>query len=252
MATKQLTKEEQKKQELMLASLEDDAGSGFENVTTDDVQVPRLTLLQQLSPQLDEDKPEYVDGAKAGQFAITATGEIFKELYIIPCHYFAVVNEWRPNRGGFVGSHQKDSDVVLKAERDNEGKLITEEGNELVDTSTYFVLYKNEAGKWGTAMWSLKMTGLKVSRKLMSALKSFQQEGSKGFFNPPIYSHVVKLSSIKETKDGNTWYNYKFELEGRSYEEDMQIYEQAKELHNLAKKELEKNVRVVDSDQDLI
>lgn len=252
MTTKALTKEEQKKQELMLASMEEEAGAGFENVTTDDVQVPRLTLLQKLSPQLDSDKPEYIEGAKPGQFCISSTGELFDELEIIPCHYFSSVNEWRPNRGGFVASHSKSSDTVLKAERDSEGHLITSEGNELVDTSSYFILYKTASGNWNMAMWSLKMTALKVSRKLMGSLKSFMQPGKNGDFNPPIYSHIVKLTTVKESKDGNTWLNYKTELTKRSFEESMELYEQARQLNKLAKKQLEKNVVMVDSDQDMI
>ena len=44
---------------------EDDAGAGFEHVTAEDLTVPRLKILQALSPEVNRADGKYVDGAVA-------------------------------------------------------------------------------------------------------------------------------------------------------------------------------------------
>ena len=48
--------------------------SGFEEVTADDLAIPFIRLLAQLSPQLQKQEGAYVKGAEAGDFYNTTTG----------------------------------------------------------------------------------------------------------------------------------------------------------------------------------
>jgi hypothetical protein len=41
----------------------DYADAGFENVTNNDILIPRISILQDLSPQVKEEKAEYIEGA---------------------------------------------------------------------------------------------------------------------------------------------------------------------------------------------
>lgn len=50
---------------------------GKENITRSDMQLPRLAIAQQLSPALDPDKPEYIDGLKLRDLYNTVTQEIY-------------------------------------------------------------------------------------------------------------------------------------------------------------------------------
>ena len=70
---------------------------GFEESDSDSYAIPRLKLLQKLSPEVDEDNGEYIEGAKHGQFFNTATGELFPDgVKVIPCHYRRSFIEWVP------------------------------------------------------------------------------------------------------------------------------------------------------------
>ena len=53
---------------------------GNENVGTDDLVIPRLILLQKISPELDKNEASYIEGAEAGQFANSLTREVYGDL----------------------------------------------------------------------------------------------------------------------------------------------------------------------------
>ena len=44
----------------------EDVGAGQENMTKDDMMIPRITILQQMSPQTMKREGDYVEGAEAG------------------------------------------------------------------------------------------------------------------------------------------------------------------------------------------
>ena len=66
-----------KDQDQLPAHLAQDAGLGNENVGTDDLAIPRLDLIQQLSPQIDKSSPKYIEGAETGHIFNTLTGEVY-------------------------------------------------------------------------------------------------------------------------------------------------------------------------------
>ena len=53
-----------------------DIDTGMGDVTSADVALPRFTILQGLSPQVNSRKDEYVEGAKMGMIFNTATGKV--------------------------------------------------------------------------------------------------------------------------------------------------------------------------------
>src|SRR5688500_7171958 len=89
-----------------------DAGAG-QNMTAGDLRIPYSAVLQSNSPQVNPGHAKYSEGAQAGMFMNTATGEVFdgrKEgIVLIPCAYQRDYDEWKdrdgPEGGGFVASH---------------------------------------------------------------------------------------------------------------------------------------------------
>ena len=63
-------KEESQLPALSLDLMEGDAFSGLENISQDDLATPRLKVLMQLSPELED-----LEGAKAGMIFNTVTNE---------------------------------------------------------------------------------------------------------------------------------------------------------------------------------
>ena len=58
------------------AVLEKDAGAGLSQVTSQDLSIPRLKVLMQLSPECNKSKPSYIEGAQPGMILNTVTQEL--------------------------------------------------------------------------------------------------------------------------------------------------------------------------------
>lgn len=59
--------------------IKQDSSRGNENVSSEDLQLPRLDVLQALSPQINKKKENYIDGAEVGMLFNTLTGELYPE-----------------------------------------------------------------------------------------------------------------------------------------------------------------------------
>ena len=55
----------------------DDLSKGFENMTQEDLALPFVRILGQLSPQVTDGDAKYIDGAKPGMIYNTVTSECF-------------------------------------------------------------------------------------------------------------------------------------------------------------------------------
>ena len=77
---------------------------GFENVTSKDFRIPILRVLQSGSPEVDEDNPKYIEGAKSGSLLNLSTKEVFNGkdgVWLIPCGYHKEWVEFVPrDKGG--------------------------------------------------------------------------------------------------------------------------------------------------------
>ena len=85
-------KAEAKLPALSLDMMESDAHSGLENIQQDDLATPRLKILMQLSPELEE-----MENAKAGMIYNTVTNELYdgsKGIRVLPCAYQRQYVEW--------------------------------------------------------------------------------------------------------------------------------------------------------------
>lgn len=82
------------------AYAQQDQGAGNENVGQDDQTIPRINLLQAISPQLED-----LEDAKAGMFHNSVTDELYSEIYVTNLFYsksYAVFKK-RATGGGFEG-----------------------------------------------------------------------------------------------------------------------------------------------------
>ena len=80
-----------------------DAGAGLENVTQEDLIIPRLKLVQALSPQVQKHDGAYIEGISVGDVFNTVTNEFWsgeKGLTVVPVSYKRVFLEWGPKKAG--------------------------------------------------------------------------------------------------------------------------------------------------------
>lgn len=210
-----------------------DAGAGMENVDQASLAIPFVTILQGLSPQI-----ETVDGAKPGLFINTITNELSSSVNVIPVAFQRRYLQWAPRSkgGGFKGTHdvasiETNPDYV----RNEDGKLLTPEGDELKDTRIHYVLVVGADGSYSAAIVSLSSTQIKKSKRWLSRIQGVQLKDKNGrIYNPPSFSHIYKLTSVKETNDSGSWYGYEVGMVGAV--QDADLYKAAKALHEQVQK----------------
>lgn len=221
-----------KKQENAVALVNDmfesDAASGMENMSQDDLALPFLKLLSQLSPELDS-----VEGAKAGMIFNTVSGKAFdgKEgLLVIPCFYERKYIEWAPRgqgSGAPVNIYPATSDIMTKTFRKpGDSRDYLESGNYVESTAQHYVIVCDEQGGDHPALIVMKSTQLKKSRKWNSMMMTLRMNGKNGPFVPPSFSHVYRLTTTKEANDKGQWYGWEVERVGPV--EDSARYQLAK------------------------
>jgi hypothetical protein len=210
-----MTKEVIKKEEGALAinMFEADANGGAQNIEQEDLALPFLKVLGQLSPEINKKNGRYVEGAEPGMILNSVTKKLYdgdKGINVIPCAYERKYLEWKPRElgGGLVGMHSIDDPIVRTTKRDQMNKDILPNGNYLENTASHFVVITGEDA--GTGLISMTRTQLKVSRTWNSMMMSIKlkYQNKNGLFTPPTFSHIYNLKSVQMTNDKGTWFGW--------------------------------------------
>ena len=207
-------KAEAKLPALSLDMMESDAHSGLENIQQDDLATPRLKILMQLSPELEE-----MENAKAGMIYNTVTNELYdgsKGIRVLPCAYQRQYVEWADRgqgSGAPINVYDASSDILTKTTRDENNKDRLENGNYIETCGDHYVVIIPN-GHSSEAIITMKATQLKKSRKWNSMLLNLKIKNSKGVsFTPPSYSHYYLLKTSKEGNDKGSWYGWEISRE---------------------------------------
>jgi len=218
---------EKKEGALQTNLFEADANQGAQNISQEDLALPFLKILGQLSPEVNKRDGKYVEGAEPGKIINTVTNELYDDIDVIPCHYKRQYVEWQDrgtSTGAPVAIHDADSDIISQTTRDKTYKDRLPNGNYLENTANHFVLLcgKNP----GTALISMKSTQLKVSRKWNSMMMGIKMQGKNGLFTPPTYSHIYNLKTVQMSNDKGTWFGWDVSKVGSVTQKD--LYDMAK------------------------
>jgi len=199
-----------KKNEISTNLFEADAGQGL-NMTQEDLALPFLKVLGQLSPECNKRDAKHVEGAEPGMIINTVTGEVYdgvKGIDVVPVHYKRQHIEWQ-DRGESQGAPVKIYDAgddLPSTTRDKFNKDRLANGNYLENTASHFVVILGDSPT--TALLSMKATQLKVSRKWNSMMMGLKMQGKNGMFTPPTYSHSYKLKTVQQSNDKGTWFGW--------------------------------------------
>jgi len=218
---------EKKNGALATFDMEADAAQGAQNISQEDLALPFLKILGQLSPEVNKTHGKYVEGAEPGKIINTVTNTLYDSLNVVPCHYKRQYIEWQDrgqSTGAPVAMHDADSDIVSQTTRGKDYKDRLPNGNYLDNTASHFVLTLDDNPQ--TALISMKSTQLKVSRKWNSMMMGLKLQGKNGLFTPPTYSHIYKLSTVQMSNDKGTWFGWDVSKVGPV--QDKAIYDMAK------------------------
>lgn len=214
-----------------------DAGIGQENMAADDFAIPRLVILQALSPQLHKNKSEYLEGAKAGDIMDTVSFKLYdgeSGITLLPISYRRAYIEWklRSEGGGFVADHGSDGSVLNLCKRDENFRDITKDGTQIVTTAEYFAYIVDKiTGLFNPVILSMASTQMKKARRWNTLINQFQMKNASGAtFNPPMFSRLYKLTTQVESNDLGSWFGWGITADDIISDVDggMDIYKAAK------------------------
>ena len=221
---------EKKSAPLPANMFEEDAAKGLGAIGQDDLALPFLKILGQLSPEVNKRDGKYVEGAEPGMIFNSVSGELYdgvKGLDVIPAFYKLEYIEWKDRGegpGAPVAIYDSSSDIMSKTKPDANYKDRLPNGNYIEKTASHFVIITGDSP--ATALISMKSTQLKISRKWNSMMSGIKLKGKNGLYTPASFSHIYKLKTTQMSNDKGTWFGWEVSKVGPIT--DASIYQQAK------------------------
>ena len=209
---------------------EDDAAKGLGTIGQEDLALPFLKILGQLSPEVNKRDGKYVEGAEPGMIFNSVSGDLYdgvKGIDVIPCFYKLEYIEWKDRGegpGAPVAIYDSSSDIMSKTKPDANYKDRLPNGNYIEKTASHFVIVSGDSPS--TALISMKSTQLKISRKWNSMMSGIKMKGANGMFTPASFSHIYKLKTTQMQNDKGTWFGWEVNKVGPVT--DKGLYDQAK------------------------
>lgn len=193
---------------------------GSEDVGSRDMILPRVDVLQALSPQIKKSDPNFIEGAEQGKIFNTVTGEIYGDsITFIPILFRKewVVWKLRKAGGGFCGAFPTEAD----AERFRSG-LQSPDDHEAVESHQHFAILLTEHGP-EEAVFSMTKSKLKVSRALNTLI---QIAGVDRF------AKAYRLDAIETSSDKGDFWSFKAHPVGFVTKE---LYDRGQGLYEMIK-----------------
>ena len=185
-----------------------------------EMQIPFVRILQAMSPQLKKREAEYIEGSEQGDVFNTVTKQYWtgeEGVTVVPCFQTTKYLEFTPREqgGGFRGEIAATDPVLTKAERQG-AKEILPNGNELVKSDQHYCLIVDEDGAFQPVVVDMKSSQLKVSRrwKTQIAMQKVKHPKTDQLVTPPLFGTQWKFTTVEESNDQGTWFNYAIEKIG--------------------------------------
>ena len=195
--TNEVKQEVAPKQSFSIAAASEDlADKGFEQMGANDLALPFLKVLGQLSPQVTQGDPAFIADARPGMIFNSVTQDLFdgqKGIEIVPCYYKLEYLEWPDRQEGAnapVNTYPADSDILSQTKRDEQNLDRLPNGNYIQETASHFVLRVEDGQPQETALMSMKATQRKKSKMWNSMMRSVKEKRSdgKGFYTPAMFT----------------------------------------------------------------
>ena len=202
------------KAELPAHLAESGSGLGNENVTADDLAMPKINLLQALSPQIPR-----IEGAKAGLLHNSLTDELMEECYLVNLQFekgYSVFKK-RDLGGGYFGMYPTEAaaDEEIARQPGSPGDY----DKQLTHIHTCLLL-DDQGRPTQPVRLFFNSTKIAVSSRWNTNIQLDTEKTDR-------FAAVYKLGSVEEhNKRNQSYYNYTVEFAGYVNEE---LYAVAKE-----------------------
>ena len=187
---------------------------GFEDETADDMVVPRIKVINLLSPECKEKQ------ADEGDILNSLTKEKLNKMKFVPVFKFNSNILWKPrNEGGGISCQARNGKDAQTATGEDLKCLIcrknefdnTKQGRESFPTCTKYInFFGFIEGSPMPIVLSFAKTNYNEGKKMFSLAKVTLQN---------MWHHGYTLESKKMAKNGNEWYNIVISAAGATSEE---------------------------------
>jgi len=188
------------------------AGAGTENVTARDLLIPRLSILQKLSPQLDKKNGKFIEDAEEGQICDIALGEIMETpLHFLPVYFVKQWLEWYPRKSGKGLAHIHHSgDILKKCTPDEKNRPTLANGNYVAETMQFFGINLSAGNR--RSFIPMASTQLKKGRHWLTLQGQNEARRADGsLFKPPFFFRSYTLDVVEEDNNEGSWVGWKIE-----------------------------------------
>lgn len=214
---------------------------GTENLGMGDLVIPRLEIVQGLSPAVKKGDPGFIEGATAGQLNNSVSRQLYGEsVWVIPADYSVQYLVWRdrkmvdahnansanrasklPTDGGFFGAYPDAHKAKERADLEGGEKSCIV----VVDTPTHLCLLLNaETGEPEEVMVPMPRTKAKVSRQWNTLVK---------MAGGPRFSRAYEVKTVLQKNAQGDFYNFAIQPVGFP---PKQVYQRAEALYEAMQK----------------
>lgn len=194
------------------------APRGSEHVTQEDLVIPRLELVQSLSPCRKKTDQMYIEGAEEGMMFNSVTRELYgPEVKVVPVAFRKEYLLWKDRKagGGFKGAFP----TVAAAEH---ARSMLEDGDkvEVSDTAQHFCLLLHPDGRVEEIVMSLAKSKLKTSRLWNSLIRIAETDS---------FAKWYRVQGVTQTNaNGDEFYGFNISV-GQFVDEP--VYRRAEKLY---------------------
>ena len=190
------------------------SGAGMETVTGDDLLVPRLTILQKLSPQLDKTSPNYIEGAEEGDICDTGMGRVFDEVEFLPVIFRKQWTQWSGARSsGRMVAAYGTSAILAQTKPNEKGQPVLPNGDRIVETMVFsgFMLGTDAEPAWARSFIAFHGTQLRKGRRWLNNATSEKLDTVSGKVTAPLFWRSYVLGSQVEKNAEGSWAGWSVE-----------------------------------------
>lgn len=194
--------------------------AGSEDVGVKDMILPRVDLLQALSPQIKKTDPSYIPGAEQGVLYNTVTGELYgPSVNFVPVMFRKEFILWKKRAagGGFFGAFPTEAEANAA-----HCAVADPSVHEVVECHQHFIILLTDTG-YRQAVFSMTKSKLKASRTLNTMVQMAEVDR---------FARAYRASAIEAKSDKGEFWNIRILPIGYVSQE---LYEKGKELYGLIK-----------------
>lgn len=199
--------------------LAEDVGSGMETMGRDSFAIPRISILQALSPEVNKNGNEYVEGAEVGMIYDGVSGTLYDGQEGILCLMISYrhthINWWPRNSKdgkGFIADLGPDPNCLKATKKGEKALYELPNRSEIVPTHEYFtfIIDRDDDNAISRALIPMAKTQYKKAKQLNTlAQLMIPVAGTKK--PAPLFYRTYLLTVVPESNDKGNWMGWKID-----------------------------------------